>query len=133
VKPCNRSVVRLLLAWLLMFALPFAGHAGTGMPSASGAPAQAHAMAACPHGAHGGAAMAQSSGHAGDLGHHDGEAPGHDAKSCAACCIGAVLAPALPALPRLDRPVSAAIPFFAPHVPSGFPDLPERPPQTTAA
>jgi hypothetical protein len=134
---------RLLLAWLLLLALPLQGFAGARMPlcNAGGAPTQAAPAHAASHD-HAAMLRAQAAGHhAVHAGAHDGAGPDqaspgkHGAKTgaCASCCIGAALAPALPVPPVPERPVSVPIPFFAGHLPSVDPVLPDRPPQAALA
>jgi len=135
--------VRSLLLWLLVLALPFQGFASARMLAC--APVAAPAQAAHDHQAmmlamqgkpHDHAAMlramagqAAHTAHDGHDGHHESAKPG----SCAACCIGAAMAPiVLPSLALLP-PASTSIPFRAGHVPSVDPVLPERPPRTTLA
>jgi hypothetical protein len=127
-----KRIVRLLLLCILALALPMGAYAGAGMgvvvPGATG-----HA------------------GHAGQAGHapchdaspqadadvsdvHDMQAKhGAKAGSCAACCIGAALAPTLPFPPPLAHADSLPIPFHAGYLPSVDPVLPERPPQHSLA
>jgi hypothetical protein len=69
--------------------------------------------------------------------HHDGAGKhaGHHAKcgTCAACCVGAAIAPAVVAVAAPNSAPAHAIPFHAGHVPSVDLDLPERPPRTARA
>lgn len=144
---CMRFWSKLLIVWFITLALPLQGVAGVTMAHCGsshermGAPAQAS-----PHGHadHGGAAH-----------HHDADGneaaalSGHDAadpaqaepdpwsdlaqykcSSCAACCAGTALPPAVPGLPQ----VTAAPVVFAEDVltvdafASGGPDRPPRTP-----
>jgi len=125
-KLFRRAVVRVLLAWMLMLALPFSGPAH----------AQARALAGpCAH------THTQAQAHAHAQAAHDAHAT-HGAKACAgtgkaggcgACCLGAALAPAAMPNPLPDRPDCATIPFRAPALPSGWAALPERPPRLLSA
>lgn len=139
-----KPILRSLLVWLLLLALPFQGLASAGVLACAPAdPAPAHhapamVMDGQPHD-HAAmletmAAQASSadSGHCADStprGDHHAGKPG----ACAACCIGAAMAPAvLPALPLAPADF-ISIPFRAGHVPSVDPALPERPPRTALA
>ena len=152
-----------LLVWLLLLALPFQGLASAAMlPCAAGVPAPGHVTAATPamamdgavhdHAAIGATAAAQARDEhcasAPDVGHHDGACgashDGHGGKahgvkaksctaSCAACCVGAAMAPAAPAILALTPSHFISIPFRAGHVPSVDLALPERPPRTAFA
>lgn len=135
---------RFLLVWLLVLALPFQGVASASMllcaPDVPAAPqASMHAMDGMDGKPHDHAAMlkamaAADQQHAGD--HHGGDQhDGHDGKSrtCADCCVGAAMAPAMLPVLALAPPQFISIPFRAGHVPSVDPTLPERPPRTTLA
>ncbi|QJE02746.1 hypothetical protein HH212_24340 [Massilia forsythiae] len=144
-----KSIVRSLLVWLLLLALPFQGVAaarmlpcvadGIGARTAMAAPAHAtmahdasaSARASC-HDASGAQSAARGQPHDGAAS-HDGAKSHPGASHCAACCIGAAMASALPPLPAMPSPPSASIPFRAGHVPSVDPALPERPPRTALA
>jgi hypothetical protein len=130
---------RFLLVWLLLLALPFQGIASASMlaraPSMTlQVPAAAHAAMASSMDVHDGhcAGALQQADPRQDApqpgAHHGGKAG-----SCADCCAGATMAPAvLPAL-VLAPPHFISIPFRAGHVPSVDPALPERPPRTILA
>jgi hypothetical protein len=60
---------------------------------------------------------------------HAGEHAKGKCGTCAACNVGAAMAPCLPAL-ALAAPSTFSIPFRAGHLPSVDPVLPERPPST---
>ena len=138
------TLVRSLLVWLLLLAVPFQGFASASMLlCAPAAPAPVVATAAHDHQAmmatpgHDHAAMLRAmadahQAHAADTGHdaHDGH---HGNGSCASCCIGAAMAPAAQLRLALARPDFIAIPFHAGHVPSVDPVLPERPPRAILA
>ena len=119
-----KSILRLLLVCYLLLALPFQAFASASMrlPAAPVQQAPCHQQ------------MAQVSM---DGQHHDHEAvAGHEkgkCGTCAACCVGAALAPSLPASPSLAPPITMLIPFRAGHLPSVDPVLPERPPATFVA
>lgn len=135
---------RLLLAWLLAFALPLQGYAATHMLLCSaGVGAGAHHTAAAGSATsaqhappcHGDAAQASAepaSQH--DAGKHDPTK--HDTAkpgSCAACIAAAPMA-AGGLLPlAVDGPVTTAIPFRTRRLPSVDPSLPDRPPRFNAA
>jgi hypothetical protein len=111
-----KSFLRILIVWLALLAVPFAGFASAA--AACRAPTVTH------H--HDAGACAQH--------HHDTQDHGskHDAKcaNCAACCTAAVLAPLAFAQPPLMPPASShAIAFDAGHMPTVDPDHPERPPR----
>ncbi len=144
------TVRRFLLVWLLVLALPFQGVASASMllcaPALPPAPVAAQAMMKSmdvkPHDhaamlkAMAAADKAHGDHHGGveHDGHgHDGH--GHDGKSrtCADCCVGAAMAPAMLPVLALAPPQFISIPFRAGHVPSVDPTLPERPPRTTLA
>jgi len=135
-----KLILRSLLVWLLLLALPFQGLASAGVRACTPAdPAPAHHAAAMvmdgqphDHAAMTAPASSADSGHCAD-GAHSGNHHGGKPGSCSACCIGAAMAPAtLPSLPL--APVHfISIPFRAGHVPSVDPALPERPPRTALA
>jgi hypothetical protein len=155
-----KRIFRSLLVWLLLLALPFQGLASAGVlacapadPSPAPAPApapahhasamamrmagQSHDHAAMPRAPSVQAASASTDGgHCAGAGHDGAHEDDHRAGkpgSCAACCIGAAMAPAaLPALP-LAPAHFISIPFHAGHVPSVDPVLPERPPRIALA
>jgi hypothetical protein len=112
------TVLRTMLLWLLLLALPFQGIAQAATLCAPAAPvpvAAPHDHAAMMRGhtalAHDHAAMADA---APAHDHHDGG--GHTPAKCgkaAACCLGAALAPFIAAPPALPPPPSEAIPFRA--------------------
>src|SRR3954464_14015629 len=62
-------------------------------------------------------------------GHHTSAKCG----SCAACCIGAAIAPTTGLALAADARQSVAIPFDAARLPSVHPTLPERPPRSSLA
>jgi len=137
---------RFLVVWLLVLALPFQGIASASMllcaPALPSAPVTAHAsMQAMDGKPHDHAAMlramaAAGQQHAGDQhgGHdHDGHDHGGKSRTCADCCVGAALAPAMLPVLALAPPQFISIPFRAGHLPSVDPTLLERPPRTTLA
>jgi hypothetical protein len=128
------TLVRTLLVWLVLVAVPFQGLASAAMRCAHGiAPAgqqQAHRHEAKPP-CHAQAAQEQARLET------PGEAAGqsHDQKcgSCAACSIGTAMAPASTTCPPDCCPCSCC-PGAAPgRVAQGDPDLPERPPRVLLA
>ena len=131
-----KPIVRYLLVWLMLLALPFQGIASAAMLSCvQGAmqhPAPAAAMTAMQHDA------AMGEGHCHEQepvlsapASHHGDAHGHDGRcsACADCCIGAALAPA-PA-PAVAAPDARAIFHHAAagHLAAVDLALPERPPR----
>jgi hypothetical protein len=122
-----KALLRTLLLWFLLAAVPFGGFASATMlrcgpasvPAAApdgrhamhGEARQDHAaaMLGARHGEapHDHAAMLAAQ-HGGDAGHHAGHAK---CASTGACCIGAPLAPALPAAPPLQDGRCATVPF----------------------
>lgn len=131
-------MIRSLIVWLVLLALPFQGFAAAAaMPcaaltrAASAQPAQAgavmHRHAAMLHHGHAKPAAAGAGHHAG-TDHHAGAKCG----SCAACWVGAAMAGASAAIGAQQAP-SATIPFDAGHLPSVHPRLPERPPRPLIA
>jgi hypothetical protein len=133
-----KPILRLLLVCFLMLALPFQAFASASMlPDVGHAPASVReAPAAEPPPCHQQRAMADHHASARPAPSHDGNA-GQHAKdkcgSCAACFVGAALAPSLPAALALAPPRTVSIPFRAGHLPSVDPVLPERPPSTLLA
>jgi hypothetical protein len=129
-------MIRTLIVWLTLLAVPFQGFASAAMlPCAPAAPAPAMQAGHEHHQMH--AVAVQKHDHAAMQHHGDsaGKHAGHDAKcgNCAACCVGAALAPpAIAALAPNSAPKHAA-PIHAGHVPSVDLDLPERPPRTESA
>lgn len=112
-----KNIIRTLLVWVLLLALPFQAFAAASMlPHGAPAPVQP----AC----HQQMAM-KTDGKAQD--HHAGQ-PAKAKCGGAACCVGAAPAPGLPALPAPAPARTALIPFRAGHLPSVDPVLPERPP-----
>ena len=74
-----------------------------------------------------------SQGHEGKQ--HDGRHGNgrHGNGSCASCCIGAAIAPAMQLQLDPARPEFIAIPFRPGHLPSVDPSHPERPPRSFMA
>jgi hypothetical protein len=118
-----KAILRTLIVWLALLAVPFQGFASAAMLSCAPPPATAHHQAAAGH--HGMQQATQS--------HHcdDGQAAQQKAKCshCAACCVGTALVPsALSAIAPHSR-ITTAIPADAGPVPSVDLDHPERPPR----
>lgn len=113
-------LARTLLVWFVLLAVPFQGYAAAAMACAHGIqPVVQQAKASPPcHGA------AQD----------EGAQPAHKkCGNCAACSVGAAIAPALPdtapcACPRGPCPSGTPAPIAA-----FDPDLPERPPRLNLA
>jgi len=133
------TLLRTLILWLVLLAVPFQGFASAAMlgcgvgnmghpAPASPAPADMRAEHAH-HGMHGAEHHAMPAADAGDQ-HHSAQHHG-DARcgACSACSIGAAIVPA----PVLALPVHApprlAAPFSAGLLPSVDLALPERPPR----
>lgn len=118
-----KTVMRSLIVWLLLLALPFQGLAAARMLSASVA-AVTHTTAvvkSCHDMAAGHASKAAG------VEHQD-----KHRSVCADCCIVVAPVPA-PLVPPAFAPPSIAIPFHAVHLASVDPTLPERPPRHLAA
>jgi hypothetical protein len=133
-----KSIARTLLVCFLLLALPFQAFASASMlPPAGHAPVatQAAELPPCHQ-----QMMVAVDGHRMAAPHapaaHDDHASPHDKNkcgTCAACCVGAAMAPGLPAALALPPPSTASIPFRAGHLPSVDPVLPERPPSAFPA
>lgn len=119
-----KSILRLLLVCFLLLALPFQAFASASMrlPAAPLQQPPCHQQ------------VAQASA---DGKHHAHKAVADHEKgkcgTCAACCVGAAMAPSLPVSPPLAPPSTVLIPFRAGHLPSVDPVLLERPPSTLLA
>lgn len=126
-----KIVVHTILVWLLLLAVPFQGFAAAGMlPCAPVTPAP---MAMQLAGVEGHCAMHAAATPAAD-GKQLDHKTAHGKSSCASCCAGAAMAPALMPTPVAPAgPDFVSIPFRAGHVPSVDPSLPERPPRTAFA
>ncbi|WP_338760871.1 hypothetical protein [Massilia sp. METH4] len=132
-----KALLRTLLLWFLLAAVPFGGFASATMllcgPQAAGRAAAEHAMGADAHHDHAAMLAAQQ----GDDGEHHASGASHDNHTkCAspgACCIGAPLAPAPPAAPPSQDGRCATVPFVTP--PPAAVDLAglERPPKSPFA
>lgn len=116
-----KTVMRSLIAWLLLLALPFQGLAAARMLPSVSAPAVTHATPVAKHCHATAAAKADVSDHQ------------HEHRSvCGDCCIVVALVP-VPLVPPAFPPPSIAIPFRAGHLASVDPPLLERPPRRLAA
>jgi hypothetical protein len=134
-----KPTLRLLLVCFLMLALPFQAFASASMrppvvdvaASVAASAPQAPAVQLPP--CHRQMAMAATA----SMGHrdakHEGHAGQHTKSKCGACCVGAAMAPGLPAALALAPASTISIPFRAGHLPSVDPVLPERPPSTLLA
>lgn len=146
-----KSLVHVILAWLLLLALPIQGVAAAGMlpcaPAVAAQMAHAPADASAATAGHDHAAVMAKAASADahcttqqqqqqpdtPSGCHDA-GDRHGKGSCASCCIGCAMAPAALPLPlALASPDSISIPFRAGHVPSVDPTLLERPPRARFA
>jgi hypothetical protein len=132
-----RTILRSLLLWLVLLAVPFQGFAAATMLPCAPAKAASLAQAHGDHAMHHAGAQPAMRHHA-QFQHndHDNAAhPDHAKGKCAStasCCVGAAMAPALPAGFALAAPPSMTVPFRAGHVPSVHPPVPERPPSSRA-
>lgn len=142
-----KAIHRPLLVLFLLLALPFQGLAAAGMllcaPAAPAPAVAAPAMTMEGHdhqamlramgaGGHDHAAMAHADGGHGDQ-QHAGHDDGRNKGSCASCCVGAAMAPAVQLRLAPARPDFISIPFRAGHVPSVDPAVLERPPRSLLA
>jgi Protein of unknown function (DUF2946) len=123
------ALVRTLIVWLALLALPFQGFASAAMLPCASMPAahhqRNHVLAGGQHNA-----MGEHAHHGGTPKHtHDHAKCG----SCTACCASAAMAPPRAAGVFPHRAPATAVPFHAAHVPSVDLDLPERPPRTLRA
>jgi hypothetical protein len=125
-----KIIFRTLIVWLVLLAVPFQGLATAAMLPCAGCD---HSQA---HGHHAGK-MPQAAAHHAmqDKAAMHGSALDHHAKcsNCADSCVGAVIAPASVAAVVAHAPAAFSIPFDAGHVPSVYPDHPERPPRFARA
>lgn len=128
-------LVKSLIVWLMLVAIPFQGFASASMLLCAPMQAPAMEMAASTDHDHHAMLMAQAM-------EPDSAAPadGHDAanhhdggkcNTCASCCFGAAMAPAGIARLPAESPQLAAFHFEAGHVARVDLALPERPPQTS--
>lgn len=121
-----------LLVWLMLLALPLQGYAAASMALCkSGMPAQppahVHDAGAAGHHAHA-PVQAQAAGE-----HCASPSDMSKCSTCATCCAGAIMAPAVHQL-ALARPAgSQPIPYVSMHVTSHVPCALERPPHTLIA
>ncbi|HJU99259.1 MAG TPA: hypothetical protein VJ752_01775 [Burkholderiaceae bacterium] len=133
------NLVRTLLLWLLLAALPLQGYAAACASTAMGgamAPARIMSQhqastATAAHAVVEHCAMQAKSRHC-----HDGADAGQaKCGNCAACCVGAAVALPVPALALAEsRPAgSEAIPYRLRHVTAHIPAGPERPPHSATA
>jgi hypothetical protein len=136
-----RTLFRSLILWLALLAVPFQGFAAATMlpcaPATNRSAADAHGMQAADGAGHGHAAMHKHAAAAGHAASDSGAGQGHHASAkcgtCAACCIGAAMAPAPTLAVASIAPQSVSIPFDAGHLPTVHPTLPERPPRSSLA
>jgi hypothetical protein len=125
-----KSIVRLLLVCFLLVALPFQAFAQASMRPLAVPAKQVPPCHQQMNMDHEHKLMAQAS-----VGHDDHATQHAKGKcgTCAACCVGAAMAPSLPASLALAPPATSLIPFHAGHMPSVDPVLLERPPSTLLA
>lgn len=136
------TILRTLIVWLVLLAVPFQGFASAAMPGCANghalpAPQMPEAAAghavhghhdagpgAADHGAHARAAMDQHDGlH--EMDHHGSAKCG----ACSACSIGAAMAPAAALALAVHAPAALTVPFALEHLPAVDLALPERPPR----
>ena len=115
------SRIRLLLAWLVMAAIPLQGFAAASMLFCGAAAGQGTAVVAMADGPHDHAAHR----------HGDGDAAGkasHSCATCATCCHSAAITetPRVPALPPLAGTLAAQPFLLILARPSAVPDKPPR-------
>ena len=116
-----KTVMRSLIVWLLLLALPFQGLAAARMLPSASAPAVTHAVSVVKSCHDTAAAKVDDSDHQ------------HKHRSaCGDCCIVVALVP-MPLVPPASAPPSIAIPFRAGPLASVDPSLPERPPRRLVA
>lgn len=136
------SILRTLIVWLVLLAVPFPGFASAAMSgcAAGHASRSLAAPASQDHDAHAGhlEAMQAEHDHAAMMaGMHDADGDAQHGvgkcSACSACSIGAAIVPApLPAL-AIHAPPAWTIPFTTGRVPSVHLALPERPPRAHGA
>jgi hypothetical protein len=116
-----KTVVRSLIVWLLLLALPFQGLAAARMLPTVRAPAVAQATPVVQHCHDTAVAKVQ-----------DGDQQHKHRSVCGDCCYVVALVP-VPLVPPASAPPSLAIPFRPGHLPSADPGLLERPPRPLVA
>jgi hypothetical protein len=129
-----KTVMRTLIVWLLLLALPFQGLAAARMLPSAGAPAaqsETHAAPVATPCHDMAAAGAVDDDHRHGQHKQDKEQKQHRSV-CGDCCIVVALVP-VPLVPPVCAPPSFAIPFRAGHLASADPSLLERPPRHLAA
>lgn len=121
-----KVILRTLIVWLVLLAVPFQGLATAAMLPCAGCDhtqARAHdGGLATPHHAAPDQAM-----HGCGVDHHA------KCSNCADGCVGAAIAPSSITPVVAHAPAALSIPFDAGHVPSVYPDHPERPPRFARA
>ena len=116
-----KTVMRSLIVWLLLLALPFQGLAAARMLPSVSAPAVTHAVS-----------IVKSCHDVAAAKVDDGDHRHEHRSACGDCCI--VVAPVpVPLVPPASAPPSIAIPFRAAPLASVDPPLPERPPRRLVA
>jgi hypothetical protein len=117
-------LLRSLIVWLMLLALPYQGYASATMLLCIAPATAASEQAAMPSGPHDHAAMMAAQAHEGGKSTHNGVKCGGTA-CCAAAAPVLALAVNAPALPL----VSIAVPFYSDFLPAVDLAHPERPPQ----
>jgi hypothetical protein len=126
-----KSTLRFLLVCYLLLALPFQAFAAASMrlPAASMQPAAKAQLPPC----HQQMMMDHDHKPVATATQHDKNTDKDKGGSCGTCCVGAAMAPSLPATLALAPPRTVLIPFRAGHLPSVDPVLLERPPSLLPA
>lgn len=132
-----KTLARTLLVWFVLLAVPFQGFAAAAMRCAHGTGPAVAAQGAGPHGhaakppCHQQAAQASQA-----AGQHDAgeEAPQQEkCGNCAACSVGAAIAPASPLAAPDGCPARRGPAASVARLAAADPDLPERPPRALLA
>ena len=134
------TILRTLIVWLVLLAVPFQGFASAAMlgcASGHATPAKQMPGAASGHAAHG-QHHAVADGHGAHAkaaaGQHDGQHTMNQHGSakcgaCSACSIGAAMAPAAALALAVHAPAALTVPFALERLPAVDLALPERPPR----
>lgn len=124
------TILRTLIVWLVLLAVPFQGFASAAMPGCASnhaMPAPHTAEAAPAHAMHGAAHAMPAAMDDGQHGmdHHGSAKCG----ACSACSIGAAMAPAAMLALAVHAPPALTVPFTLDRLPAVDLALPERPPR----
>jgi hypothetical protein len=124
------ALLRVLIAWITLLALPLQGFASATMVLRAPPASAAHGHAA--HAAHAAHARVHDERAGADrrADHPDGSHhQSGKCASCAACCAFMPLASSFVAVPAAAPPASITVPFAQRLLPSVYLALPERPPR----